>query len=421
MKFYKSSVFFIFAFCILVISCNPHLEKKNNISPLDENSVSLIEAKHGAKKVNSTFVKNLKNSYSKIDKSNLSTDKEVEDVIAVPDEIKPSYYIINYKNGGFVIISADKRIEPIMAYSEVGSYKKSGILPRGLANWLIKNHSNISRIKNNPSIKRPENVKNLWKELLSDLNKNTSGNSIGRNVPVAPPCQNQYYNTTIGPLLATQWGQACDYNDYCPSGNICNSHTWTGCVATSMSQIMRYWQFPSNYNWSSMPNNSGNLEVARLMHDAGLSVGMTYSDNGSGAFTSNVPNALKNNFGYSSVSFGDYDSNAMINEMNAHRPVLLSGFTDHNEQDFLWWKISDNPAGEGHAWVCDGYQYNSYSYCDCSCGGSYSMLHMNWGWNEIGTSNNYNGWYNEGNWTVARTDQTLNFQYFKQMVYNIHP
>ena len=51
----------------------------------------------------------------------------------------------------------------------------------------------------------------------------------------------------------------------------------------------------------------------------------------------------------------------------------------------------------------------------------YSMLHMNWGWNEIGTSNNYNGWYNEGNWTVARTDQTLNFQYFKQMVYNIHP
>lgn len=50
----------------------------------------------------------------------------------------PQLYIINFKEGGFIIISADKRIEPILAYSESSNFPLNDFsnMPFGLSFWL---------------------------------------------------------------------------------------------------------------------------------------------------------------------------------------------------------------------------------------------------------------------------------------------
>jgi hypothetical protein len=200
-----------------------------------------------------------------------------------------------------------------------------------------------------------------------------------------------------------------------------------------MAQIMYFWQKPITYNWSIMPLDNtytGNNELARLMHDAGLSVNMQYSDNESGAYESAVPGAFINTFHYTSASAGNYDYNTVINNLNAGRPVMLSGANNASTSGFLWWQTTY--YSNGHEWVCDGYNQINYFTCFTNPsngvlgqGGSNTLYHMNWGWNDYGVTNNGNGWYNETTWAVtvggSSTSNSYNFQYAKGMVYNIHP
>jgi len=166
---------------------------------------------------------------------------------------------------------------------------------------------------------------------------------------------------------------------------------YTGCVATAMAQVLKYWNYPSQgsgshsythatygllsadfgsttYNWTNMPNNvvSSNNSVATLMYHCGVSVEMDYSADGSGAYSGDVVPALVNYFNYSpNVEMKSLNSFSTANwimmlkaELDAHRPVYYGG---------------DNGT-EGHAFVCDGYDTDS-------------KFHFNWGWS--GSANGY--------------------------------
>ncbi|MDV7401446.1 C10 family peptidase, partial [Arthrospira platensis SPKY1] len=60
------------------------------------------------------------------------------------------------------------------------------------------------------------------------------------------PC-GPWQTVTVGPLLTTRWGQRCTYNEQCPDEgcfNRCllpNPNALTGCVATAIAQVLRYW------------------------------------------------------------------------------------------------------------------------------------------------------------------------------------
>lgn len=202
-----------------------------------------------------------------------------------------------------------------------------------------------------------------------------------------------YHQVFRIPLMTTKWNQSPYYNALCPANSV------TGCVATAMAQIMKYWNYPAKgtgfhsynhptygtlsanfggttYQWSSMPNtvNSANNAVATLMYHCGVSVNMDYSPQSSGAYViqdSPTPQAcseyaLKTYFGYRSTLQGvqrnNYNQTQWINllkiELNAGRPVLYAGFG----------------SGGGHAFVCDGYDNNNF-------------FHFNWGWG--GSSDGY--------------------------------
>lgn len=64
--------------------------------------------------------------------SKSTDDHEVESVISLDDIFgTPALYIINLRGGGFRIISADNRLEPILAHSDTGRMTEESINKNG--------------------------------------------------------------------------------------------------------------------------------------------------------------------------------------------------------------------------------------------------------------------------------------------------
>ena len=188
-------------------------------------------------------------------------------------------YTLNFTPTGFVIIAGDDASIPILAYSD------ESVIPHEITNpatreWLDNYSREIYSIVTS-GLSNQETIKK-WNALIAG-----SYDAPTRDV---------------SPLLTTTWDQGCFYNALCPAAGGQCGHVWTGCVATAMSQIMKYHNFPpqgvgshtyvdatygiqtadfgnTTYNWASMPNNvnSSNIQVATLMYDAGVSVNMQYS------------------------------------------------------------------------------------------------------------------------------------------------
>lgn len=273
-------------------------------------------------------------------------------------------------SSGFVIVSADDRVRPILGYSESNSFDAEN-MPANLRDWLMGYEMQIQYAKDNniaPS-----------KDVVSEWNTLYEGGII---VPKS--------TKSVGALISTRWDQSPYYNALCPYNQYTGEQTVTGCVATAMAQIMKYWNYPTygryfhsynstfgtltaefgwtTYDWTNMPiqltaaSSSAQINaVATLMYHCGVSVDMNYGfavDGGSGALPEYIAPALVNYFRYDDgaelVQKTNYTNNSWIamlkTELDAGRPIFYAGF------------------GEGgHAFICDGYNNNNY-------------FHFNWGW-----------------------------------------
>jgi len=301
---------------------------------------------------------------------------------------KPMFYVFNIKNkNGFIIISGNDNAVPALGYSKKGSYDNSN-LPNNFKKWIENYKNQIKYIIEN-NIKATNDIKIKWNKLekgdLLNANKNTN---------------------SVNPLVSTTWGQSPYVNDLCPydvnAGSSNGYHCVTGCPATAMAQIMKYWEYPTTgsgfhsyvhsdygtlsanfgattYDWSSMPNsvNSPNNAVATLMYHCGVAVEMQYGPTSSGSYViidaSPTPEqaseyAYKTYFGYDASTiqglkrenYSDYNWKQLLKtELDAGRPIQYAGIGQ----------------GGGHTFVCDGYDNNDY-------------FHMNWGW-----SGYYDGYF----------------------------
>ena len=270
----------------------------------DANFVNVLEAKNIADEI---FLTN-KKMFSK-----RSSKKQIYKIKSIGEnKNNPSYYIVNYEDGGFIIVSSDKRMYPILAFSAENNFDlNSENYPDLLVNWLFEQDKYVNDLRRG-KVKEVFNFDDHWKinsienYILTSNKKNTAlKTSQGRNyTPIS----------SHGPLISTRWGQGVGYNNFAPYKNCSkydNGRTPTGCVATAMSQIMKYHNYPNSYNWSIMPNqvysltdtSSGANEISRLMRDVGNSVGMDWGCESSGAKTKDVANALKNTFGYQSANY----------------------------------------------------------------------------------------------------------------------
>ena len=258
------------------------------LTPQSSSAVTLEQAQQVAEHLGNTNVASF-----------TTTLKTVSNRYILTAEKQPALFVFNYQDGGFSIISADKHLMPVLAYSATGSYTNTN-KPGGLLIWEQKIAQTIVDAHATATPTAPEDVTREWMAALNSksLNrqkplskdaKSISGNSpiTNRVLPPDEPPQDTY--TTVGPLLPVTWGQGCTYNDLCPAGNYCNPHAPTGCVMTAMAQVMAYWRYPNTYNWGSMPTASGNAEVQRLMVDAGSAVPSTeYKSQETGAYMKDV-------------------------------------------------------------------------------------------------------------------------------------
>lgn len=232
-----------------------------------------------------------------------------------------------------------------------------------------------------------------WMENISKSLAYRDANNMGRTAISV--------STTIYPFIITKWNQDTPYNLLCPKvGSL--THGYTGCVATAMSQILKYYNYPSTskgsggystvvgndtivrlatinttYKWNNMSNtytnNSAttpaNIAVAELMRDAGYGANMEYGTTGSAATNIDATKAFANNFTYNPYSLkylmkelytDDEWAQIIYNEIKNKRPILYGGSTKTNE---------------GHAFVFDGINTDG-------------NVDVNWGWGGA-----CDGWY----------------------------
>lgn len=412
------------------ISQPAQVQSRENSASLFGNShiVPAFVAKAVAEKINLTVSQEMRVGAS-------TSARVVDSLFTISDSLGvPVMYIANYADDGYIVISADDRHEPICALVEQGRYEVAEV-PSMLIEWFDITFENIllvrSGIINNTQFADGEWVrviKNIGEEeylVIDDCCPECPNYPECRTHPTigcgepnihcegsgGDPCA-PYTTTTKGPLMTTKWGQKCSYNNECPDkdcSDFCSTpeRALTGCVATALAQIIRYWasSTPQNYNYSTMPNGLGNSEVQRLMHDAGKAVDMNYGCDESGASADNTDNALKDDFDYSSADYNGFSSSSyqtVVQNINANKPVLLGGCSKRKKVwGFLWYKYSDC-----HLWVCDGYEQHQ-NIC-------YSILkfHMNWGWR-----GSHNGWFYFNSWNPG----SFNFQYAQDFTHNIHP
>jgi hypothetical protein len=89
--------------------------------------------------------------------------KKISEVVTInADDAEPALYVINYETGGFVILSADNRVEPILAYSESNYFESENVTyPEGLVEWMDEQKAYVSSVRTGKGEQSPQ-VKKLW-------------------------------------------------------------------------------------------------------------------------------------------------------------------------------------------------------------------------------------------------------------------
>ena len=296
-----------------------------------------------------------------------------------------AFYVFTAGDAGFVMVSADDCVIPILGFSTTSAFDAKHI---------------------------PDNVREVFEGYEEEIRYWAGQDGLPTNkewqflldgaLPPAP------VSTAVSPLLSTSWGQDPYYNNLCPYDNSYNEHAVTGCVATATAQVMKKWNHPTTgygshsyieddfgtlnanfgsttYQWSNMPTALTSASsttqvnaVATLMYHIGVADEMDYAVSSSGAQNYNYfgyvdvssESSLQKYFKYRSdmaaIARVDYSNTEYINilkgELDAGRPILYSG----------------RDTDGGHSFVLDGYNISN-------------QFHINWGWNGY-----YNGYFTMG-------------------------
>ena len=311
------------------------------------------------------------------------------------------YYIINRgEKEGFVVISGDTRTRTILAYSDKGYLNEEIVEKHPSIHWMFNQYAQeIEWAK--------KNLKDVPSKSYKAL---TAGASAEPKHLIEPLMEVFKSDRTKKRPQPISWGQAWPFNSYCP--NVTDRYgyvypTVSGCVATAISSVLRWHEYPSKskgsnsyiwkatgqrlsinfdqqpgYDWTQMPtavDANGNDRatgqrltttqadnIGRLLRDVGYGVNMNYGPSaagGSGAFLTDAPSMLVEHFGYDGrlecIFRSNYQNIAdwmkeVQDELNNYGPIVYAGISE---------------AG-GHCFVIDGLAEQNY-------------VHVEWGWNQM--------------------------------------
>lgn len=281
------------------------------------------------------------------------------------------YVFNNGTDGGFVIVAGDQRASsPVLGYCDQGCFDYE---------------------------KAPDNLRCLLATYAAQIEQARASDQ-----PVAQsPRKAQTGTPVVGPLLRTQWNQDSPWNDLCPDPDTLGMHCAAGCVPIAMAQVMNYHKWPerghnkhgyyyqlymedlnaywkhkwievdfyqSVYDWEHMETSGA--AMARLVYDCGVASEAKYGYDKTPAYMDKVQEGLRKFFSYkgeglrmvSADAEGENFDVLLREELDNHRPVILAG----------------QPAGDGdgHAFVCDGYDDAGFFHMNLGWGGQYDGYYL---------------------------------------------
>ena len=288
-----------------------------------------------------------------------------------------AFYVFNTSERSFVIIAGDDAHRPVIGYSDQSAFDASNI-PPALAYYLDGVAECMLPLRH--AVATPD-VAAEWNSVLQH------GRLISR-----------HGGRGTGYFCQTQWNQDYPYNCCCPDDPAgSGGHAIVGCLATAMSQLMRFWAYPAQgigshcyyhedygeicadfgnttYDWDNMPNklsesssDAEKLATGTLCFHCGVTIDMGYGPDGSGGASGPIPGVMHQYFNYCDAIVqlrrDDFETEtwkAMVREQfDMGWPMYYGGCQD----------------GGCHAFVCDGYD-------------DYDMFHFNLGW-----GGGSDGWY----------------------------
>ena len=340
------------------------------------------------------------------------------------------FHSFRMQGGGTVITSADTENAPIIAFTSK-DLDLSAVDPKSPL-WALLNRDLSQRgkgrlLRNGAA----ERHRGRWSELrrqgkavqtmlaASIANEEEEGEGEGDFEPS---------DMRVPALVKSKWSQGGGiWNYYTPNcGNKdkfipgAPTNIVCGCVATAMSQLMRYHEWPhsttqvtrqcswagddsyrmklttmaGDFNWANMPLAAADVTedeqrqaIGKLTSDAGISVYMMYNDIGkdgqpggeSGAFSFDIPDALKSVWGYGSAILFAAGKDSIVVTSPQKRAKAMKGVLFANFDAGLPVLMGVSGKG-GHQIVADGYGFDENEV---------DYVHLNMGW-----SGQSDMWYN---------------------------
>jgi hypothetical protein len=331
----------------------------------------------------------------------------------------PAYYAVTVGEDGVVIVPGDDEVEPVIAFSSGGGYDPSETNPFGalVSNDVPGRVMAARQAADKTAASGAGAAQEKWARFLAMGARESSVETGIASVS----------DLRVSPLVASTWNQSTaggvnTYNIYTPGNRVC------GCVATAMSQLMRFHQHPASgvgttvfnisicgssatqalrggdgaggaYAWANMTlspdastSQTSRNAISALTADAGVSVNMDYCSS-SGTDTLQAADAFKTTFGYSNAKKGlnGYANLPAAARNNMINPNLDAGYP----------ALFGITGAGGHAIVVDGYGYNTETL--------YHHLNMGWGGSQ-------DLWYNLPTIDTAY----YNFNSVYKAVYNVY-
>ncbi len=437
----KFKIIPLITFLVLVVSCSSNDDPNENITSNTQVSVTskITKQKKSLNYADALIVAQLFNAQqTKLNPENkrsiaIQTKLSEDEQLIKDNNNNPIAYVVNFIPSGFCIVSATKQNHPILSYSKEGHINPKETSNSPLKIWIEEiadMSTNADQIPDSVQV----DIQNAWRkyEDTSTTNNATTKftnpaqlsayqerrNYYGRQGIMVSTLDNpgdlpsslcnkirslanylhspeeftilivdtKKISNKVDELLKTKWHQNQPYNTSIPN--------WAkvGCSAVAAGQIMKFFEYPKNYDWDEM--NYNNDYISSFLYDLGMSFKIEYGKSSSSATKENVKNGLINSFNYAAEIVPHNINKIKTYLLDYKYPVYCRG-NAQNEN--------------GHAWVCDGYEQNRTHYTvkvDLLSNTTYHLysstfettvdgtdyVHYNWGWN-ITSYSNANGWY----------------------------
>ena len=305
------------------------------------------------------------------------------------------FYLVELDPTGYLVISPDECLPPVIAYSFQNKFpvSQNNVLVNLIKRDLAKRKQNIALMDKDT---RARNIM-LWNEIQ---NASSLGNKTFEQWP--PPG-----TTTTGGWLETNWSQSSPYNNFCPMDPVTNQRSIAGCPSVALAMIINYYETINgtvftdpeddyyhsyagrNYwidddhetiDFISFPEINGyfdtisnsyasqsplkEAEKAALVFACGVAAQQVYTSSISGTFGVDQAYDAFLRFGFAdAILLNPIDTSIhthLAQNMMDARPSLLAVI---------------DPGVAGHNLVVDGYNTDNF-------------YHLNFGW-----GGSYNNWY----------------------------